>query len=213
MKDRSYRLAMLSSWNTKKHPVKNIFIHALRFFKTQLKQRWSAAGQKEQRLLNNTEEWPISFIHLPNFATETEKIVGVLLKLLWNPVNMAILKIQWNIWKLVLTEGLVYANGVSQRSSGHTDASVTIKRIMASPKRATNIRKSISSNRKLFTERKNTSEETLSTFVETYFTSNWNASSYFPMCCCLKSFTRKINFNFLIILLHFLSGPSPDKNL
>ncbi|CAG9789473.1 unnamed protein product [Diatraea saccharalis] len=47
--------------------------------------------------------------------------------------------------KQVSAEELVYAANVSQRTSGNTDASVMIKTIMASPTRATKIRKSIAS--------------------------------------------------------------------
>ncbi|XP_050514918.1 uncharacterized protein LOC126890114 [Diabrotica virgifera virgifera] len=65
---------------------------------------------------------------------------------------------------------LTYAAGVSQPTSGNTDALKIIKDIVSSPTRATKIRKVIKTATKQATIKKHTPEEALAIFVEGDFT-------------------------------------------
>ena len=140
-----------------------ILDRALRFFKTQFKQRWVAASRKEERFICNNEEWLTSPIQLPNFSAEpTYKPTKCFMDLSDRSKRPKTRELR----EQVPAEELVYAAGIIQR----TDASVMIKEIMSTPTRATKIRKSFASIRKQVSVKKHTSQEALAIFVEGDFT-------------------------------------------
>lgn len=149
---------------------KNILIRALRFFKTQFKQRWAAAKRQEQRFLNNNKKWLASSIKLPSLGSETGKKRGRPTKKFQELSERSKRRKTMELRAQVPAEELVYAASVSQRTSGNNDASVMLKKIMESPTRATKIRKSINLHQEIVIVKKHTPEEALSIFVEGDFT-------------------------------------------
>ncbi|CAH2094474.1 unnamed protein product [Euphydryas editha] len=142
----------------------------LRFFKTQFKQKWKAASRKKDRFMSTNEDWLTSEIQVPNYSAEATRKPGRPTKCFKDLSERSKRRKTTALREQVPVEELTYAAEVSQRSVGNTDASVMIKKIVASPTRASKIRKSLTATESQVSVKKHTPQEALAIFVEGDFT-------------------------------------------
>ncbi|CAH1099302.1 unnamed protein product [Psylliodes chrysocephalus] len=146
------------------------FIRALRCFKSDFKKKWRDASYKEERFLKTNEHWLTSSIELPYWPEKLTQKPGRPSKTFEELCDRSKRRKTKELREQVPVEELTYAAGVSQRVSGHSDASKIIKEIIASPTRAAEIRKVITTVSKQTTVKKHTPAEALAIFVEGDFT-------------------------------------------
>lgn len=149
---------------------KNNFIRTLKNFKSDFIKKWKDASYKEERFLKTNEQWLTTSIELRNWPEDSTKKTGRPQKSFEDLCDRSKRRKTKELREQVPVEELTYAAGVSQRTSGNTDASKIIKDIVASPTRATKIRKVIKTATKQAVIKKHTPEEALAIFVEGDFT-------------------------------------------
>lgn len=142
---------------------------ALRFFKTEFKQRWSAACRKD-RFMKNNEKWLVASIELPFFEKKTIQKAGRPTKFFQDLSESSKRRKTQELREQVPANELLYAASISQRTSDNTDASVVLKELMSTPTRAKKYRKAFKSSEKQVSVRKHSPQEALAIFVEGDFT-------------------------------------------
>ncbi|CAH0551072.1 unnamed protein product [Brassicogethes aeneus] len=149
---------------------KSVISRALRLFKSEFKKKWTAASYKEERFLKHNEQWITVSIQLPYWSVQPTEKPGRPTKTFEELSDRSKRRKTKELREQIPVEELTYAAGVSQRTSGNTDASKIIKEIASISTRATEIRKSITSAQKQALVKKYTPQEALSIFVEGNFT-------------------------------------------
>ncbi|CAH2109275.1 unnamed protein product [Euphydryas editha] len=130
------------------------------------KLKWTASSYKDQRFLNNNEQWLTSSIKLPYWSAEPTQKPGRPTKTFEESSDRSKRRKTKELREQLPVEELTYAAGMSQRTSENSDASKLIKEMTSTPTRATKFRKVISSADKQIVVRKHTPEEALAIFVE-----------------------------------------------
>lgn len=125
---------------------------------------------QRRTVFKSNEVWLTSSMELPNWPEMTLPKPGRPKKSFEDVCDRSKRRKTKDLREQVSVEELTYAAGVSQGTSGNKDASKIIKELMASPTRATKLRKVISSTKKQTTVKKYTPAEALAIFVEGDFT-------------------------------------------
>lgn len=106
---------------------------ALKQFKYQFKQKWTAASNKEERFLKTNEQWLKTFITLPAWTT---KKAGRPIKEFKELSDQAKRRKTKDLREQIPCEELTYAAQMSQRAAGHGDAAKVMKDMTLTPTRA-----------------------------------------------------------------------------
>lgn len=134
---------------------------ALKSFKFQYKQKWTAANKKEERFLTKNEQWLNTCIALP---TWTKKKAGRPTKEFKELSDQAKRRKTKDLREKIPSEELTYAAQMSQRAAGHGDAAKVMKDITLTPTRAKKYRTRYSSTENQV--KKHTPSQALAIFVE-----------------------------------------------
>lgn len=114
---------------------KTVLSRALRCFKSDFKKKWTAGSYKDERFLKNNEEWLTSSIELPYWSAEPTQKPGRPPKTFEELSDRSKRRKTKVLREQVPVEELTYAAGVSQRTSGNSDASKLIKEMTSTPTR------------------------------------------------------------------------------
>lgn len=146
----------------------DVLVRALRCFKSEFKQKWTAANYTEARFLKNNEKWLKSSIELPMWCGQQKP--GRPTKKFEELSDRSKRRRTKDLREKVPVEELTFAAQVKMGTSGNTDTSKLMKDITLTPSRSKKIRKIISSAAKEIKVQKHSPVEALIQYVEGNFT-------------------------------------------
>lgn len=135
---------------------------ALKDFKFQFKQKWTAANNKEERFLKKNEQWLNTTITLPTWNIKRPGRPLKNFNELSSPSRRRKTK---SLREQIPCDQLTYAAQMSHRAAGHSDASKVIKDILYTPAKALTYRMSVAFAEKNIIK-KHSPSEALAIFVE-----------------------------------------------
>lgn len=140
----------------------NAFKRKLRHFKSEFKNKWAAASNKDDRFLKNNEKWLAGTIKLTMWSKQKP---GRPSKDFEECSDRSKRRKTKEIREQVPESQLMYATQMNLRAAGKSDASAVLKELTKSPTRASKVRKAIASSKEKEIQQL-TPMEALSIFVE-----------------------------------------------
>lgn len=141
---------------------------SLRYFRSEFKQRWSLAYNKEDRFLQQNAEWLVGIVRVPAFVSQ---IPGRPSKDFAESSERSKRRKTEDLRQQTSTEELTFAASMSHRAAGNPAAADLIKQVTETPTRASKIKKKLVMSEKSEI-RKHTPTEALGILIDAELTKN-----------------------------------------